>query len=52
MFRSGLEKPLNQIESGSIWLIKPPRYKKFFFIIIFNNNDINNNIENDCYYFH
>jgi len=42
MFRSGLEKPLNQIEPGSISLIKPPKYKKLFFIAIFNNNDINN----------
>ena len=52
MFRSGLEKPLNQIEPGSIWLIKPSKYKKLFFITIFNNNDINNNIENYYYYFH
>ena len=44
MFRSSLEKPLNQIEPGSIWLIKPSKYKKPIFITIFNNNDINNNI--------
>ena len=41
MFRSALEKPLNQIEPCSISLIKSPNYKKLFFIIIFNNNDIN-----------
>ena len=52
MFRSVLEKPLNQIESCSISLIKPPNYKKLFFITIFNNNDINNNIKNYYYYFH
>jgi hypothetical protein len=52
MFRSALEKSSNQIEPYSIWLIKPPNYKKLFFIIIFNNNDINNNIENYYYYFH
>jgi hypothetical protein len=27
MFRSTLEKLLNQIKPGSIWLIKPPKYK-------------------------
>jgi hypothetical protein len=41
MFRSALEKPLNQIEPCSISLIKPPNYKKLFFITIFINNDIN-----------
>ena len=46
MFRSALEKPLNQIEHRSISLIKPPDYKKLFFITIFNSNDINNNIKN------
>ena len=52
MFRSALEKLLNQIEPCSISLIKPPDYKKLFFITIFNSNDINNNIENYYYYFH
>jgi len=52
MFRSALEKPLNQIEPCSISLIKSPNYKKFFFITIFNNNDIKNNIKNYYYYFH
>ena len=52
MFRSALEKSLNEIEPCSISLIKPPNYKKFFFITIFNNNDINNNIKNYYYYFH
>jgi len=41
MFRSALEKSLNQIESCSISLIEPPKYKKLFFITISNNNDIN-----------
>ena len=52
MFRSALEKSLNQIEPCSISLIKSPNYKKLFFITIFNNNDINNNIENYYYYFY
>ena len=53
VFRSALEKPLNQIEPCSISLIKSPDYKKkLFFITIFNSNDINNNIENYYYYFH
>jgi hypothetical protein len=48
MFRSALEKPLNQIEPCSISLIKPSNYKTMILIIIlkiiitiFINNDIN-----------
>ena len=40
VFRSALEKPLNQSEPCSISLIKPPDYKKLFFITIFINNNI------------
>ena len=33
MFRSALDKTLNQIKPCSIALIKPPDYKKLFFIL-------------------
>ena len=36
MFRSALEKPLNQIEPCSISLIKPPNYKKNSFSLLFS----------------